>query len=160
MKQHGRGAVLQTGDYEDGEAATPGSSAAEPADLDIHDTDEAFQATSIICAAGSFNAAVTIYGPRRAGEDGGGQIKRVSAVVHRSVPGRLVLRFLNVDMKGNGKQAQKQTPNQHGSQTQVDKQQQGQEMDDEGFQGTGQRSQNKIKLKNKNKGKDKVQSRK
>lgn len=87
----------------------------------------------------SHDSSITVCGPRCSSKDECGEDKKVSAVVDRTVSGRLVVRFLNIGMKS--KQAQGQAPSQQSSQTQVSCQQQRsrhikQEMDldDEGFE--------------------------
>lgn len=177
LRQHDRGAALQTDDQKDAEVATAApdaasnqtgaadpAEAAEPIDVDMLDAGDVPQATGSTSAGASADTSVTVYGPRRADEDEGGEVKKINAVLDRSVPGRLMLRFLNVDMKGKGKQAQGKTTDQQGSQAQAgQQQQQEEESDDEGFQGPGQQSQKKNKPKKKNtkgKGKGKGKNRK
>lgn len=141
----------------------PSTGSADPTqsvDIDMPDADKNTQGSNRL--AGSKGDAITVYGPRHIEGAEGGEASKVTAVIDRSMPFRLIIHFLGVTTK-NMSQSQGQPrprdqvcPGQQLGHPQVAQQAQG-DTDDEGFQPpekSSKRRQNKQNTGGKTKGTD------
>lgn len=122
--------------------------------------------------AGHSIPGVTVYGPRRA-DNGGREVKRVTAVLDRSQVGRLMVIFKNLDLKGKGKAEDQSGSGQkqlaaakedddscHDNGEDDGEDDEDDEDDDEGAQLPASKSKNKAKSKGKAKKKGKNNNKK